>query len=76
MRDTIQSSGFKLVEWVDETTWVRQWVEDLRARAAFGTSQATLPALLTDGPTRMLNFAVALATGAVTVHRGAFILAP
>ena len=75
-RDTIQSSGFELVEWVDETAWVRQWFEDLGGRIAAGGTQATLPALLTDGPTRMLNFAVALTTGVVTVHRGSFILAP
>ncbi len=76
LRDTIRSSGFKLVEWVDETAWVRQWFEDLAASLSFGASQAALPALLTDGPTRMLNFAVALATGVVAVHRGSFILAP
>jgi SAM-dependent methyltransferase len=77
LRDTICSSGFDLVEWVDETAWVRQWFEGLGSRIARGeTPQATLPALLTDGPTRMLNFAVAVTTGVVTVHRGSFILAP
>ena len=43
--------------------------------AAAGTA-ATLPALLTDGPTRMMNFAGALSSGILTVHRGAFTLAP
>ncbi|MEY9966816.1 sarcosine/dimethylglycine N-methyltransferase [Streptacidiphilus sp. MAP12-16] len=75
LRATIQSSGFELVEWVDETAWVRRWFEDLGRRIAAGGTQATLPALLADGPTRMLNFAVALATGVLTVHRGSFILA-
>ena len=73
---TIQASGFELVEWVDETAWVRQWFEDLGHRIAAGETQAALPALLADGPTRMLNFAVALATGVLTVHRGSFIAAP
>jgi aminoglycoside phosphotransferase (APT) family kinase protein len=76
LRDTIQSSGFELVEWVDETAWVRQWFEDLGGRIAAGGTQATLSALLTDGVTRMLNLAVAVTTGVVTVHRASFILAP
>jgi sarcosine/dimethylglycine N-methyltransferase len=76
LRDTIQSSGFELLEWVDETAWVRQWFEDLGARVAAGPPHVTLPALLTDGMTRMLNLAVAVTTGVVTVHRGSFALAP
>jgi len=36
----------------------------------------TLPALLINGPTRMMNFAGALDSGILTVHRGAFALAP
>lgn len=76
LRDTIRSSGFALDEWVDETAWVSQWFEDLGRRMAAGGTQATLPALLTDGPTRMLNFAVAVTTGVVSVHRGSFILEP
>jgi SAM-dependent methyltransferase len=77
LRATIQSSGFELVEWVDESAWVSQWFEDMGARiAAGGTTQATLPALLTDGFTRLLNYAVALAAGVVSVHRGSFMVAP
>ncbi len=76
LRATIQSSGFELVEWVDETAWVRRWFENIGARVAAGGTQATLPALLTDGLTRMLNFAIALDAGILTIHRGAFILAP
>jgi sarcosine/dimethylglycine N-methyltransferase len=76
LRDTIRSSGFELVEWVDETAWVRQWFENLGNRIAAGGAQAGLPALLTDGPARMLNFAIAVTTGIVTIHRGAFLLAP
>jgi cyclopropane fatty-acyl-phospholipid synthase-like methyltransferase len=76
LRDTIQASGFEPVEWVDETAWVRQWFQDLGGRIAAGATQPVLPALLTDGPTRMLNFAVALTTGVLTVHRGSFVVAP
>lgn len=76
LRDTIRSCGFELVEWVDETAWVRHWFEDLGASLAAGASRATLPALLTEGPTRMLNLVVALTSGVVTVHRGSFVLAP
>ncbi len=75
LRDTIASSGFETLEWVDETQWVLRWFEDLGKRIAAGGSAATLPALLNDGPIRMMNFAVALTTGVVTVHRGSFILA-
>ncbi len=75
MRDTIAASGFEVLEWVDETQWVLRWFEDLGKRVAAGGSAATLPALLDDGPTRMMNFAAALSTGAVSVHRGSFILA-
>jgi sarcosine/dimethylglycine N-methyltransferase len=74
LRDTIASSGFEILDWVDETQWVVQWFEDLGKRRATG-SPATLPALLNDGPTRMMNYAVALTTGLVSVHRGSFILA-
>jgi sarcosine/dimethylglycine N-methyltransferase len=73
---TIRSSGFELVEWADETAWTRRWFEDIGARIAADGTQATLPALLTDGMTRMLNFAIALDTGILTIHRGSFILAP
>lgn len=71
---TIEASGFELVEWVDETAWVNQWFDDLGRRIAAGAgAQASLPALLDDGPTRMLNFAIALATGVLTIHRGSFV---
>jgi sarcosine/dimethylglycine N-methyltransferase len=75
LRDTIASSGFETREWVDETQWVLRWFENLGKRIAADGSAATLPALLNDGPARMMNFAVALSTGVVSVHRGSFILA-
>jgi SAM-dependent methyltransferase len=72
---TIEDSGFRTVEWVDETAWVLGWFEGLGDRLAAAGTAATLPGLLTDGPTRMLNFAGALADGVLTIHRGAFTLA-
>ncbi len=75
LRDTIAVSGFETLEWVDETQWILQWFENLGKRLASSASPATLPALLNDGPARMMNLAVALTTGVVSVHRGSFILA-
>jgi sarcosine/dimethylglycine N-methyltransferase len=75
LRDTIAASGFESLEWIDETQWVLRWFEDFGKLLAAGARVATLPALLNDGPTRMMNFAAALATGLVSVHRGSFILA-
>lgn len=72
LRVAIESGGFELVEWVDETAWIREWFAAAAARMAAGAGQATLPALLDDGPTRMLNFAAALAGGVVSIHRGSF----
>ena len=72
LRDTIQSCGFEVVDWVDETDWVREWFQQAAARmAAYGTG-ATLPGLLDDGPARMLNFAAAIVRGVVSIHRGTF----
>jgi hypothetical protein len=69
---SIEDSGFETVEWVDETEWALAWFHDLGARLGRAATAATLPALLDDGPTRMLNFAGALASGVLSVHRGAF----
>jgi sarcosine/dimethylglycine N-methyltransferase len=72
LRATIQAGGFELLEWVDETAWVRRWFEKAGADIAAGGTQASLPALLTDGLTRILNFAIAVDTGVLTIHRGSF----
>ena len=73
---TIRDSGFDLVEWVDETAWVLDWFQQRGARAAAAGTAATLPALLADGPARMMNLAAALGGGILSVRRGAFVLAP
>lgn len=75
LHDTIASSGFETVEWVDETPWVLRWFEDLGKRLESADTVATLPALLDDGPTRMMNFAADLGAGVVSVHRGSFLSA-
>lgn len=72
LRGSIEDSGFETVEWVDETGWILEWFAELGARLGRAGTAATLPALLYDGPTRMLNFAGALASGVLSVHRGAF----
>ena len=56
---TIRDSGFEPIEWVDETAWVLDWFQQRGARAAAAGTAATLPALLADGPTRMMNLAAA-----------------
>ncbi len=72
---TIRDSGFETVEWVDETAWILDWFQGLGVRLAAAGTAATLPALLTDGSTRMMNFAGALSVGTLSIHRGAFTLA-
>jgi sarcosine/dimethylglycine N-methyltransferase len=76
LRSTIESCGFGAVEWVDETGWVREWFGLAAARMAAHPRGATLPALLEDGPARMVNYAAALANGVVSIHRGTFTLGP
>ena len=70
--DTIQSSGFQLIEWVDESPWIREWFGRVAKGMAEVPTAATLPALLDDGPLRMVNFAAGVADGALTVYRGTF----
>jgi cyclopropane fatty-acyl-phospholipid synthase-like methyltransferase len=72
LRATIESCGFELLDWADESAWIRQWFEQTPARVAAAATRALLPALLQDGPRRMTNFAAALFGGVVSVHRGCF----
>jgi ubiquinone/menaquinone biosynthesis C-methylase UbiE len=69
---SVEASGFQPLEWVDETEWVMEWFRDLGTRLAHDGTAATLPALLEDGATRMLNFVAGLDAGVLSVHRGAF----
>ena len=72
LRGSIEKSGFETVEWVDDTGWIMDWFQDLGTRLARAGTPATLPALLDNGQTRMMNFAGALGAGLLSVHRGAF----
>jgi sarcosine/dimethylglycine N-methyltransferase len=72
LRATIESCGFELLAWVDESAWVRQWFEQTPARVAAAPTRAMLPALLQDGPIRMMNFAAAVFNDVVSVQRGCF----
>lgn len=74
MRRTIEACGFELVEWVDDTAWVREWFQDTAARMAAARAQATLPAILSDGPARMFNYLAAIANDVVSIHRASFTL--
>lgn len=69
---TIEAAGFDTVEWTDETAWAGEWFTALGRRLATDPPRVALPALLTDGPARLLNFAVALTTSTLGVHRGTF----
>ncbi len=71
LHTTITASGFETLEWIDETPWILQWFQSLGNRQP---TPATLPALLTNGPTRMLNFATALTTNILSIHRSTFTL--
>jgi SAM-dependent methyltransferase len=72
LRATIESCGFALDGWVDETAWVREWFDHAAARMAAAETRVTLPALLNDGATRMLNYAAAIAADVVSIQRGTF----
>jgi sarcosine/dimethylglycine N-methyltransferase len=71
---TIEKCGFEKLEWVDETAWVGHWFEAAASRMAAVPTKATLPAVLDDGPNRLLNYAAAIAGGVVSIHRGSFAL--
>lgn len=75
LRRTIQDAGFDAVEWVDDSAWATQWFADLGRRLSTTPTSLALPTLLTDGPTRMLNFAIAVTNATLTVHRGTFTTA-
>lgn len=73
LRDTILASGFEVLDWVEETPWVLEWFAEVGRTLAESPASITLPGLLEDGSQRMLNFAVALSAGALSIHRGLFV---
>ena len=74
LRTTIESCGFGLLDWVDDTAWIGQWFAQAAARMAAAGTNASLPALLNDGLTRTLNYAAAVADGVVSIQRGSFAM--
>ncbi len=68
--DAIVEAGFEPVKWVDESSWVSAWFDSTFADGF--PDGPTLPLLLEDGFTRVLNFAGAIADGTLGVWRGAF----
>lgn len=76
LRTTIEAAGFTTLDWVDETAWTLDWFGRFAARLSSSPPRASLAALLQDGPVRMMNFVNAIRSGAVSIHRGAFVLAP
>ena len=67
----IEAGGFGAVEWVDETAWVVSWFDETFADGP--PSGPSLPMLLDDGFTRVLQFAGALADGTLGIRRGSFV---
>lgn len=59
-----------------ETARVLEWFQQLARPSTDARAGPALPALLAGGRARMMNFARALDNGILTVHRGAFALAP
>lgn len=69
----IEGSGFRSLQWIDDTSWIAEWFDQVSARMA--GAPAALPTVLHDGFTRMINYAVAIQSGVVSVHRGVFVRA-
>ena len=70
LRGAIEAAGFRAVEWTDETAWTQAWITK-----TFGgglPDGPTLPMVLDDGYTRVINYAVALGDGSLEVWRGLF----
>ncbi|HVN51188.1 MAG TPA: class I SAM-dependent methyltransferase [Acidimicrobiales bacterium] len=70
LRDAITAAGFDVVEWVDETPWVRAW---FAGTISGSQTVPVLPQLLDDGFTRVSHFAGAIEDGRVGIWRGSFV---
>jgi len=71
LRAAIEQGGFTTTEWTDETAWAQAWITRTVANARPG--EPTLPMLLDDGYTRVINAAAGLSDGSLELWRGAFI---
>ncbi|MBO2458882.1 SAM-dependent methyltransferase [Actinomadura violacea] len=67
---SIEQAGFTTTAWTDETPWVRAWIEKTFADGP--PDGPSLPMLLHDGYTRVINFAAALTDGTLEIRRGTF----
>ncbi len=68
LRQAAIDTGFEVLEWSDETQWARDWfASTFKDGPPPGPS---LPMLLTDGLTRVLNLAGALSDGTASIIRG------
>ncbi len=68
LRQAAIDAGFEVLEWSDETQWATDW---FAATFKDGPPPApSLPMLLTDGFTRVLNLAGALSDGTASIIRG------
>ncbi|MEU9024561.1 class I SAM-dependent methyltransferase [Actinomadura sp. NPDC048394] len=67
---SIERAGFTTVEWTDETPWVRTWIDKTFADGP--PAGPSLPMLLDDGYTRVINYITALTDGPLEIRRGVF----
>lgn len=68
---SITGAGFEVLEWVDESDWVRDWVAQ-----TFGAGLPPgpgIPMVIDDGFVRTINFGAALNAGTLGVYRGHFV---
>lgn len=66
----VEQAGFSTIEWAPQTAWVQAWMA--KTIGAGPPSGPTLPMLLEDGYTRVINIATAVNNGVLEVWRGCF----
>ncbi|WP_026411669.1 SAM-dependent methyltransferase [Actinomadura oligospora] len=66
----IESAGFATATWTNETPWAQDWIAETFAGGP--PTGPSLPMLLDDGYTRVINFAAALTDGTLEIWRGHF----
>ncbi|MFJ9863133.1 SAM-dependent methyltransferase [Streptomyces sp. NPDC101165] len=70
LRAHIENAGFAATEWTNESPWVQDWITKTFANGL--PAGPTLPMLLDDGYTRVINYTTALADGSLEIWRGCF----
>lgn len=74
LRLAVERAGFSTIEWAPQSAWAQDWIAQTMAGGL--PTGPSLPMLLDDGYTRVLNVAGALTTGALQVWRGCFSRRP